>query len=75
MSQIEFLPLSENRVLVVMVINGRDVQNRVVHLERYYSAEELRRAANFLNQQFSGKELSPDPLWTSWPNSPRPAKR
>ena len=58
LSQIEFLPLSENRVLVVMVLNGRDVQNRIVHLERYYSAEELRRAANFLNQQFGGKELS-----------------
>jgi len=58
LSQIEFLPLSENRVLVVMVINGRDVQNRIVHLERYYSAEELRRAANFLNQQFGGKELT-----------------
>jgi len=38
LSQIEFLPLSDNRVLAVMVINGRDVQNRVVHLERYYSA-------------------------------------
>jgi len=58
LSQIEFLPLSEHRVLVVMVLNGRDVQNRIVHLERYYSAEELRRAANFLNQQFGGKELS-----------------
>jgi heat-inducible transcriptional repressor len=58
LSQIEFLPLSENRVLVVMVLNGRDVQNRIVHLERYYPAEELRRAANFLNQQFGGKELS-----------------
>jgi heat-inducible transcriptional repressor len=57
LSQIEFLPLSENRVLAVMVVNGRDVQNRIVHLERYYSAEELRRAANFLNQQFAGKEL------------------
>jgi len=58
LSQIEFLPLSESRVLAVMVINGRDVQNRIVHLERYYSAEELRRAANFLNQQFGGKELT-----------------
>jgi heat-inducible transcriptional repressor len=58
LSQIEFLPLSENRVLAVMVVNGRDVQNRIVHLERYYSAEELRRAANFLNQQFGGKELT-----------------
>ena len=58
LSQIEFLPLSENRVLAVMVVNGRDVQNRIVQLERYYSAEELRRAANFLNLQFGGKELS-----------------
>lgn len=58
LSQIEFLPLSDNRVLVVMVVNRRDVQNRIVQLDRHYSAEELRRAANFLNQQFAGKELS-----------------
>jgi heat-inducible transcriptional repressor len=58
LSQIEFLPLSDNRVLVVMVVNSRDVQNRIVQLDRHYSAEELRRAANFLNQQFGGKELS-----------------
>ncbi|HQR49312.1 MAG TPA: heat-inducible transcriptional repressor HrcA [Steroidobacteraceae bacterium] len=57
LSQIEFLPLSGNRVLAVMVVNGRDVQNRIVELERYYSADELRRAAAFLNQQFAGKEL------------------
>jgi heat-inducible transcriptional repressor len=57
LSQIEFLPLSDNRVLAVMVVNSRDVQNRIVQLDRYYSAEELRRAANFLNQQFAGKEL------------------
>jgi heat-inducible transcriptional repressor len=58
LSQIEYLPLSDNRVLAVMVVNGRDVQNRIVQLERYYSAEELRRAANYLNQQFAGKELT-----------------
>jgi heat-inducible transcriptional repressor len=58
LSQIEFLPLSDNRVLAVMVVNGRDVQNRIVYLERHYTAEELRRAANFLNQQFGGKELA-----------------
>jgi len=57
LSQIEFLPLSDNRVLAVMVVNGRDVQNRIVQLDRYYSADELRIAANFLNQQFAGKEL------------------
>jgi heat-inducible transcriptional repressor len=58
LSQIEFLPLSDNRVLAVMVVNGRDVQNRIVQLDRYYSADELRRAATFLNQQFGGKDLS-----------------
>jgi heat-inducible transcriptional repressor len=57
LSQIEFLPLSDNRVLAVMVVNGRDVQNCIVQLERYYSAEELRHAATFLNLQFGGKEL------------------
>jgi heat-inducible transcriptional repressor len=57
LSQIEFLPLSDNRVLAVMVVNGRDVQNRIVQLDRNYSADELKSASNFLNQQFAGKEL------------------
>jgi heat-inducible transcriptional repressor len=58
LSQIEFLPLSDNRVLAVLVVNGRDVQNRILQLERYYTPDELRRASNYLNQQFAGKELS-----------------
>jgi heat-inducible transcriptional repressor len=37
-----------------MVMSNREVQNRVVQLDRYYSAEELRRAANYLNEAFSG---------------------
>jgi heat-inducible transcriptional repressor len=58
LSQIEFVPLSDNRVLAILVVNGREVQNRILQLERYYSAEELRRASNYLNQEFRGKELS-----------------
>jgi heat-inducible transcriptional repressor len=58
LSQIEFLPLSEKRVLVVLVTNGREVQNRILHLERTFSSEELRRAANYLNQQFAGRDLN-----------------
>ncbi|MGE0114133.1 MAG: heat-inducible transcriptional repressor HrcA [Steroidobacteraceae bacterium] len=58
LSQIEFLPLSDNRVLAVLVTNGREVQNRIVHLDRHFAAEELRRAANYLNQQFSGRDLN-----------------
>jgi len=57
LSQIEFLALSENRVLVVLVLNDREVQNRVIQLERHYSSEELRRAANFLNEHCAGRTL------------------
>src|SRR5918997_4384514 len=52
LSQIEFVPLSDNRILVVLVVNGREVQNRILQLERYFSAEELRRASNYLNHEF-----------------------
>ncbi|HEX7012435.1 MAG TPA: heat-inducible transcriptional repressor HrcA [Steroidobacteraceae bacterium] len=57
-TQIEFVPLSDNRVLAILVVNGREVQNRIVQLERYYSPDELKRASNYLNQEFRGKELS-----------------
>lgn len=58
LSQIEFMPLSDNRVLAILVVNGREVQNRILQLERRFGAEELRRASNYLNQEFGGKELS-----------------
>jgi heat-inducible transcriptional repressor len=57
LSQIEFIALSENRALAIMVMNNREVQNRVVQLDRYYSTEELRRAANYLNEAFAGRSL------------------
>jgi heat-inducible transcriptional repressor len=56
-TQIEFVGLSENRVLVVLVYGEREVQNRIIQLERYYSPDELRRASNFLNDQFRGRSL------------------
>ncbi len=56
--QIEFLPLSDNRVLVILVINERDVQNRVIYTGRPYGAIELQQAANMINQRFAGRELS-----------------
>ncbi|MGP8035200.1 MAG: heat-inducible transcriptional repressor HrcA [Steroidobacteraceae bacterium] len=56
-TQIEFVALSENRVLVVLVYNDREVQNRIIQLERRYSPDELKRASNFLNEQFRGRTL------------------
>src|ERR1700688_2839518 len=57
LTQIEFLALSENRVLVVLVFDDREVQNRIIQLERRYSAEELKRASNYLNAQLRGRTL------------------
>jgi heat-inducible transcriptional repressor len=57
LSQIEFIGLSENRALAIMVMSNREVQNRVVQLDRYYSTEELRRAANYMNEAFAGRSL------------------
>lgn len=56
--QIEFLPLSDHRVLAILVINDREVQNRILHTEQNYSADELQRAANFINEHYAGVDLS-----------------
>ena len=54
---IEFLPLPEKRILAIMVTNEKDVHNKVLHLNREYSADELQLAANYLNQQFTGQDV------------------
>lgn len=59
--QVEFLPLSstdtQNRVLVILVLSDREVQNRIIHTDRKYSASELQQAANYLNSHYAGKDL------------------
>jgi heat-inducible transcriptional repressor len=55
--QIEFLPLSENRILAILVVNDRDVQNRILHTDRAYSASELQQAANFINEHYAGVDM------------------
>lgn len=56
--QVEFLPLSGSRVLVVLVVNEKEVQNRIITTDREYSEIELQQAANFVNQHFAGGSLS-----------------
>jgi len=55
--QVEFLPLEGKRVLVILVLNDREVQNRIITTERKYAEEELQQAANFLNRHYMGTEL------------------
>src|SRR5437764_13936671 len=46
---IEFLRLSEKRILLIVVTPEGDVQNRILITEREFSASELTEAANYLN--------------------------
>jgi heat-inducible transcriptional repressor len=55
--QVEFLSLSEDQVLVILVVNEREVQNRVIRTGRPYGASELQQAANYLNSVCAGKDL------------------
>ena len=55
--QIEFLSLSDRRVLAILVVDQKEVQNRIIHLDREYSSSELREAANYLNELLAGRTL------------------
>ncbi len=50
----EFLLLSEKRILLIIVTAEGDVQNRILQVDRIYSPAELTAATNFLNQHYAG---------------------
>src|SRR4051794_23629734 len=54
---IEFLRLSEKRILLIVVTPEGDVQNRILFTQRDYAANELVEAANFINQNYSGQNF------------------
>ncbi len=54
---IEFLPLSERRILSILVLNDSEVQNRVIETDRPYSAAELQQVSNYLSAEFAGKNV------------------
>ena len=51
---LEFLPLTEKRILVIIVTSDGNVQNRILLTEKAYSASELTQASNYFNANFSG---------------------
>ncbi len=57
LKHIEFVPLNENRVLVVVLFNGQDIQNRMIELEKPASASQLQEISNYLNRHFAGFTL------------------
>ena len=52
--QIEFLRLSEKRILLVIVAPNGDVQNRLLLTTKDYTPSELVQAANYINQHYAG---------------------
>lgn len=55
--RIEFLRLSEHRVLLILVAPDGDVQNRILFTDNDYTSSELTEAANYLNTHFSGLDI------------------
>jgi heat-inducible transcriptional repressor len=57
LSHIEFLQLSDNRILVVLVTTSNIIHNKIIRLEENLTQEDLERTARYLNTEFSGKSL------------------
>jgi heat-inducible transcriptional repressor len=55
--QIEFLRLSQQRYLVIIVSPDGDVQNRVIVAETDFTQSQLTEAANYLNAHFAGMAM------------------
>ncbi len=55
--QIEFLRLSEKRILLIMVTPQGDVQNRILITNKDYSPSQLIEASNFITTNFAGLDL------------------
>lgn len=57
LQQIEFVALSERKVLAVLLVGGMQVQNRIFELAEPISSERLARAASFINECYAGRDL------------------
>lgn len=54
---VEFLSLPERRILAILVLNEKEVQNRVLHVDRDYNQDELTHFSNYINQNFIGRDI------------------
>ena len=57
LKEIDFIPLSEQRVLAILVINDSEVENKILQMKRNYSRDELQISANYLNQNYVGRSF------------------
>jgi len=55
--QIEFIRLSQRRILLIIVTPDGDVQNRILSPVHDYAESQLIEAANYFNHHFAGKSF------------------
>lgn len=58
LQHIQFVNLSDKRILVVLVSSPNIVHNKIIRLEDTFTQEELDRTSRYLNVEFAGKTLS-----------------
>jgi heat-inducible transcriptional repressor len=56
--RIDFVPLTDSKVLVVVVLSGGQVSNKVVDIGEPLAMSDLHQAANYLNEALAGMPLS-----------------
>ena len=54
---IEFMPLSDRRVLVILVLNKDEVHNKVIHVDRDYQEHEFHSVARVLGRYLIGRSF------------------
>ena len=58
LQHIEFVNLSDRRILVVLVSAPNIVHNKIIRLNETFSNEQLDKTSNYLNAKFGGKSLA-----------------
>ncbi len=56
-SHIEFLPLSDRRLLVILILGRQEVHNKIIPAPRDFTSADLQAAAHFLNSRYAGKTI------------------
>ncbi len=57
LKHVEFIPLAERRVLLIIVATDGDVQNRILITEKAFSPAQLVEASNYINTHYAGVDF------------------
>lgn len=55
--QVEFVPLSDKRVLAILITRSSEIQNRIIQVDRDYTKQELEYVSNYINEELADRPL------------------